>query len=62
MNENIEKDLQAIVDISREWLENRKIGSLTFNFFKGGVANYIKKESIKFDPDRKKTDTESERR
>lgn len=42
LTENQKEDLQGIVDISRTWLLSKKIGSITFNFFRGGIANYIK--------------------
>lgn len=39
--------LKQLMDIIREWVDSRKTGSITINFFKGGIANLIKKESIK---------------
>ena len=56
LTENQREDLAGIVVLSTEWLLCKKIGSVTFNFFKGGVANYIKNESCKINPNRKKTE------
>ena len=58
LTENQEEDLQGIAKLCYEWLKERKVGSLTFNFFKGGVANVMMNESLKFDPNRKKTGVE----
>ena len=39
--------LKELIDIIRQWIESKKTGSIQINFFKGGVANLVKKESIK---------------
>jgi len=56
LSENQKEDLDGIIELSRQWLLSKRIGSITFNFFKGGVANYIKNESGKINPNRKKTE------
>lgn len=56
LTENQKEDLAGIVVLITEWLLCNKIGSITFNFFKGGVANFIKNESGKINPNRKKTE------
>jgi len=60
LTENQREDLAGIVVLSTEWLLCKKIGSVTLNFYKGGIANAIKNESIKFNPNRKKTDGTSD--
>ena len=39
--------MKELIALIKEWIDNRKTGSITINFFKGGIANLIKKESIK---------------
>lgn len=39
--------MQWIFDILKVLVDKRFTGSLTLNFFEGGIANVIKKESIK---------------
>ena len=56
LSENQKEDLDGIIELSRQWLLSKRIGSITFNFFKGGIANYIKNESGKINPNRKKTE------
>lgn len=35
------------MDIIRQWIESRKVGSVTINFFKGGVSSVKFEETIK---------------
>lgn len=51
---NQQEDLDGIIGLSRQWFLTKKIGSITINFYKGGVANLIKNESVKINPNRKK--------
>lgn len=39
--------LKELMDIIRQWIDSKKTGSIQINFFKGGIANLIKKESVK---------------
>lgn len=42
----IPKDLIKLI---KEWLESKKTGKIIINFFKGGISNIEKHESIKID-------------
>jgi len=57
---NQKEDLAGIMVLATEWLLIKKIGSITFHFFKGGIANYVMNESGKINPNRKKTDGRSD--
>jgi hypothetical protein len=37
----------ALLRLIGEWIKNRKTGKLVINFFKGGVSNVNKQESVK---------------
>jgi len=36
-----------VTDLLAEWIAKQKTGSLTINFFRGGITNVTKNESIK---------------
>ena len=36
-----------VIDIIEAWIVNKKTGSITINFFQGGISNIVKSESIK---------------
>lgn len=36
-----------IVTLIMHWIIKNKTGSITINFFEGGITNVVKKESIK---------------
>ena len=38
---------QWVITLVTEWILGKKTGSITINFFKGGVTNIVKQESIK---------------
>ena len=40
-------DLNEIMKIIRFWIETRKVGSVQFNFFKGGISSYKVEETRK---------------
>jgi len=54
LTDNQKEDLAGLIVLATEWLLTKKIGSITFNFFKGGIANFVKNESGKINPNRKK--------
>ena len=56
LTDNQQEDLQGIIEVSKQWMLSKRIGSITFNFFKGGIANFVKNESVKINPNRKKTE------
>lgn len=39
--------LKELMDIIRQWIESRKVGSVTINFFKGGVSSVNFNETVK---------------
>jgi len=39
--------LRELIDIIKEWIDSRKVGSVTINFFKGGVSSVKLEETIK---------------
>ena len=41
------QQIEQVKSIIKEWIDSRKTGSIQINFFKGGIANLVKKESIK---------------
>lgn len=44
---DMDRRIKEIMDITREWLDCKKVGSITINFFKGGISNIVIKHSIK---------------
>ena len=40
-------DLNEIMKIIKFWIESKKVGSVQFNFFKGGVSSYKIEETRK---------------
>ena len=41
------ESLDKLVQLIQGWIEKDKVGSITVNFFKGGIANIIVQESVK---------------
>jgi len=39
--------VKELIDLISEWLEQKKVGSLTINFFKGGISSIDKRETLK---------------
>jgi hypothetical protein len=39
--------LNELIKVVKAWIDEKRIGSITINFFKGGIANLIVKESVK---------------
>jgi hypothetical protein len=40
-------ELKEVVDLLTEWLKFRKVGSVTVNFYKGGVSSVKIAETLK---------------
>jgi hypothetical protein len=41
--------MDKITYIIREWIEQKKVGKITINFFKGGITNVVIEESKKLE-------------
>ena len=54
-NEKNLSTLKYLLDLIREWIEKHKVGSLTINFFKGGVSSVKMEETVKLDVEEKKS-------
>lgn len=39
--------MKELVGIIKEWIEQKKVGSITINFFKGGISSIDKRETLK---------------
>ena len=39
--------MKELLKLIQEWLEKGKVGSITINFFKGGISSVNKNETIK---------------
>ena len=39
--------MKELITLIKEWIETKKVGSLTINFFKGGISSVKKEETIK---------------
>ena len=39
--------MKELFNLIKEWVKTNKVGSITINFFKGGISNVELKESIK---------------
>ena len=48
------KDIEKIIEVIKNWIDNRKTGSIQINFFKGHIANLNLNNSIKLDTTEKK--------
>lgn len=42
-------NLYKLHSIIKEWLDKKYVGSLTINFFKGGISNILIHRSIKLE-------------
>lgn len=40
--------LKDIISLIEKWISSKKTGKIIINFFKGGISNVEKHESIKF--------------
>jgi len=43
--------VDKVIEIIRHWLRDRKVGSVTINFFKGGISSVKLEETIKVPKD-----------
>jgi hypothetical protein len=41
--------IDKVCKIMEEWVESRKVGHITVNFFKGGISSVNKNETIKIE-------------
>lgn len=41
--------LEKLITLLKSWITHKKVGSITVNFFKGGISNVELKESVKLD-------------
>ena len=41
--------MDKLVALIREWIEQKKVGKITINFFKGGITNINIEESKKLE-------------
>lgn len=41
--------MDRLVALIREWIEQKKVGKITINFFKGGITNINIEESKKLE-------------
>lgn len=48
------KDIDEIVKILKDWIDNKKTGSIQINFFRGGIGNLNLNKSIKLDTSKTK--------
>lgn len=39
--------LEQLIRIIKEWIDSRKVGSITINFFKGGISSVKLEKTIK---------------
>ena len=39
--------MKELIALIKEWIETKKVGSITVNFFKGGISSVKKEETIK---------------
>ena len=39
--------LDRVIEMIREWISKRKVGSITINFFKGGISSVKIEETIR---------------
>ena len=39
--------MKELIVLIKEWIETKKVGSITINFFKGGISSVKKEETIK---------------
>jgi len=42
-------NLNKLNQVIQEWLREKRVGSVTINFFKGGISNILIKQSIKLE-------------
>ena len=54
-NEKNLSTMKYLLDLIREWMEKRKVGAMTINFFRGGVSSVKLEETIKLEETQKKT-------
>jgi len=45
----LEKTIAKLIDVIRSWISEKRTGSIQINFFKGGISNIKKEESVKLD-------------
>ena len=48
-NENGRFSVHTVFGIIQRWIRERKVGSITVNFFKGGISSVQLNETIKVD-------------
>ena len=41
------EEVQKIVKLITQWLKEKRVGSITVNFFKGGISSIKKDETVK---------------
>jgi hypothetical protein len=41
--------MDKVIALLREWIEKKKVGKITINFFKGGITNITIEESKKLE-------------
>ena len=39
--------MKEIIELIKRWIEEKKVGNLTVNFFKGGISSIKLEETIK---------------
>jgi hypothetical protein len=41
------KNLEQIIDLLKAWINNEEVGSVTINFFKGGISSVKLLQTLK---------------